>query len=415
MRSRRVGVLILLAVAAAMAGCGGGGSASPSSSGPGTTSASPGASVSAGGTVPETPTPSASEPTSATPLADVRVTLTPVASMDAPLGMAFRTGDDALYVAEKGGRVLAIRSGAVDGSPVLDITGQVSEGSEQGLLGLTFSPDGAFLYVNYTDRDGDTVIEEYTMEWPRADASSARQVLTIDQPYANHNGGNVAFGPDGHLYIGMGDGGSQGDPENRSQNLQQLLGKMLRIDPRPAGGKPYGIPQDNPFVGRADARPEIWAYGLRNPWRWSFDRETGDLWIGDVGGGEREEIDFQPASSKGGEDYGWNLIEGTVPHSENLPVGLVPPVLDYSHAGGNCVVTGGSVYRGSAIPDLVGAYLYADFCVGDVKAIRVENGKVVDQTNLGVNASAIASFGEDQDGELYVISLGGQVYRIDPA
>jgi glucose/arabinose dehydrogenase len=348
-------------------------------------------------------------------LADVRVSLTPVASLDAPLGMALRAGDDALYVAEKGGRIMAIRNGQVDGTPVLDISGKVSGGSEQGLLGLAFSPDGAYLYVNYTDTNGDTVIEEYTMEWPRADASTARQVLTIDQPYENHNGGNVVFGPDGHLYIGMGDGGSQGDPQNRAQNLQELLGKMLRIDPRPEGGKPYGIPQDNPFVGRANARPEIWAYGLRNPWRWSFDRETGDLWIGDVGGGDEEEVDVQPASSTGGENYGWNLMEGTVPHSENLPVGLVPPVLEYGHNGGNCVVTGGYVYRGSAIPDLVGAYLYADFCVGDVKANRLQDGQVVDQTNLGINASSIASFGQDQNGELYVISLGGAVSRIDPA
>lgn len=344
----------------------------------------------------------------------MKVRLEQIVALDAPLAMAIRAGDEALYVAEKGGRIVAIRGGKLDQSPVLDVSGLVSSGSEQGLLGMAFSADGDFLYVNYTDGNGDTNVVEYRMNGNRAEAGSARRLLLIDQPFSNHNGGNVVFGPDGYLYIGMGDGGSQGDPNGNGQNLGVLLAKMLRIDPRPAGGKPYGIPPDNPFVGRAGARPEIWAYGLRNPWRYEFDRETGDLWIGDVGGSEREEVDFQPAASGGGENYGWNLIEGTVPHSDNIPAGTTPPVLEYPHSGGRCVVTGGFVYRGAAIPDLVGAYLYADYCQGELKALTLGNGKVAKTASLGVTAQFPVSFGQDQDGELYVLSLAGGVYRIVP-
>jgi glucose/arabinose dehydrogenase len=329
--------------------------------------------------------------------------------------MAIRKGDDALYVAEKVGWVVAIRGGKVDRTPVLDVSGLISGGSEQGLLGLAFSPDGTFLYVNYTDLNGDTNVVEYRMKGALADAGSARRVLFIQQPFSNHNGGNLVFGSDGYLYIGMGDGGSQGDPNGNGQNLGVLLAKMLRIDPRPSGGKPYGIPPDNPFVGRAGARPEIWAYGLRNPWRYEFDRVTGDLWIGDVGGSDREEIDFQPAGSGGGENYGWNLLEGTVHHSDNIPAGTTPPVHEYPHSGGRCVVTGGFVYGGSAIPDLVGAYLFTDYCQGELWAMLVQGGSVSQMVSLGVSADLPVSFGQDQAGELYVLSLSGGVFRIVPA
>ncbi len=393
-----VGLVAMIATA-----CGGEGSTVATSSPP---SPPPGAS-----SPPTSPSPAAGPD-----LSNVSVELTKVATLDAPLGMAIRTGDDALYVAEKGGRVMAIRGGQVDGTPVLDVSSLVSTGSEQGLLGLAFSPDGTFLYVNYTDTGGDTNVVEYRMQGDRADAGSARRVLFIQQPFSNHNGGNLVFGPDGYLYIGMGDGGSQGDPNGNGQNLEVLLAKMLRIDPRPSGGKPYGIPPDNPFVGRAGARPEIWDFGLRNPWRYAFDRETGDLWIGDVGGSEREEIDVEPAGSKGGRNYGWSVLEGTVPQSDNVPPNTVPPVYEYDHSGGRCVVTGGFVYRGSAIPDLVGAYVFADFCQGELKAfVPPEGGGMGKPVSLGVTADVLASFGEDQAGELYVLSLSGGVYRIDPA
>ncbi len=328
--------------------------------------------------------------------------------------MAVRSGASALSVAEHGGRVMAIRDGQVDSRPVLDLTGRVSGGTEQGLLGLAFSADGRFLYVNYTDLNGDTNVVEYTMDGGVAASGSARRILFVHQPFANHNGGNLAFGPDGYLYIGLGDGGSEGDPEHNSQNPRSLLGKMLRIDPHPSGDPPYRIPPDNPFVGRGDIRPEIWATGLRNPWRYSFDRRTGDLWIGDVGGSKREEIDFQRGGSEGGQNYGWSLMEGTVRQTEDLPPGLVLPVYEYEHSGGRCVVTGGYVYGGSAIPDLQGAYVYADYCQGDIRALRVAGGRVTQNVNLGLNVRSLASFGEDQDGELYVLSLSGPVYKIVP-
>ena len=338
-----------------------------------------------------------------------------VATLAAPVAMAIRTGDEALYIAEKGGRVMAIRGGKVEQKPVLNIAGLVSSGSEQGLLGLAFSPDGTFLYVSYTDVNGDTNVVEYRMKGNRADANSARRVLFINQPYSNHNGGNLAFGPDGYLYIGMGDGGSQGDPNGNGQNLGVLLAKMLRIDPRPSGGdSPYKVPSDNPFVGKAGARAEIWAYGLRNPWRYSFDRQTGDLWIGDVGGSDREEIDFQRAGSNGGQNYGWNLTEGTIQHA-TPPANWTRPVFEYpTHSNGTCAVVGGFVYRGTAIPNLVGAYLYTDDCNGTINAFVLRGGKVTKRRSLGVDGGAVASFGQDQNGELYVLSLSGPVYRIVP-
>jgi glucose/arabinose dehydrogenase len=314
-------------------------------------------------------------------------------------------------VAEKEGRVMAIREGRVDPSPVLDLSGEVSSGGEQGLLGLAFHPDGRFMYVNYTDQDGDTNVVEYTMSGSRA--RSARRVLRIDQPFSNHNGGHLVFGPDGYLYIGMGDGGSGGDPMGNGQNLQALLGKMLRIDPRPADGRAYRVPDDNPFVRRRDRRPEIWAFGLRNPWRYTFDRETGDLWIGDVGQSAREEVDFERAGSRGGRNYGWSLMEGTLIQSENLPSGLVRPVFEYeTGSDGTCAIVGGYVYRGAAIPALHGAYLFSDNCAGQIRALRHMRGKVQQHRALGVDVGGLASFGEDQNGELYVLSLGGEVYRI---
>jgi glucose/arabinose dehydrogenase len=391
--------LAVLSVVALTAGACSGGSSEPNGSPKASGSSSPPASSSPGPAGPE--------------LASVRLKLTKIGELDGPLAMAVRKGDGALYFAEQGGRVMAIRDGQVESTPVLDIRSDVSSGGEQGLLGLAFSPDGTFLYVDFTDVNGDTRVVEFRMQGGQADRSSARQVLFVDQPFSNHNGGEVIFGPDDYLYVGLGDGGSEGDPQDNSQSLSTLLGKILRIDPRPAGGKPYAIPSDNPFVGRAGARPEIWAYGLRNPWRFSFDRVAGDLWIGDVGGGQREEVDLQLASSKGGENYGWNRMEGSFLFEGPRPPDAVLPVFDYSHEGGNCVVTGGYVYRGADIPNLVGFYVFADFCAGRLIGLQVEGEKVVHRRTFQERVPELSSFGEDQRGELYAISLAGPIFRIE--
>jgi glucose/arabinose dehydrogenase len=340
-----------------------------------------------------------------------RVRLDLVATLEEPIAMAWRRGDRALYVAERGGRVVAIGEGAPGSRIVLDLTDETEASGEQGLLGLAFSPDGRFLYVDLTDLQGDTRVVEYEMGGERADPASARQLLYVDQPYANHNGGNVVFGPDGFLYVGLGDGGSAGDPHGNGQSLGTLLGSMLRIDPRPSGGEPYRVPADNPFVGRADARPEIWAYGLRNPWRYSFDRATGDLWIADVGQSDLEEIDRQPANSSGGENYGWNAFEGSRVFSGRPVAGTTMPVYEYGHDTGGCAVTGGYVYRGSAIASLTGAYVFTDVCVGELEWLRLEAGGAAHGT-LGLTVPSVASFGEDSHGELYVLSLTGPVYRL---
>jgi glucose/arabinose dehydrogenase len=355
---------------------------------------------------------SASTPPSS--LAAVRIRLVEVATLQQPLALAVRSGDPALYVAQKTGKVIAIRDGIVDPIPMLDLTEQVSLGGEQGLLGLAFSPDGREAYVNFTDTNGDTHVTAYAVREGRADAASRRDVLFVDQPYSNHNGGNLAFGPDGYLYIGLGDGGSGGDPHGNGQSLSTPLGKMLRIEPTSSGDRPYRIPADNPFVGHADARPEIWAYGLRNPWRYSFDRLTGDLWIGDVGQSAWEEVDLQPSDSAGGENYGWNRMEGDHSYGgASPPAEAVGPVYEYSHDHG-CVVTGGYVYRGKAIPDLVGAYVFADFCAGAIEAVQIESGRVIDHRTLGPVVPSLSSFGEDADGELYAMSLDGGLYRLAP-
>ena len=337
-----------------------------------------------------------------------------VAQVDGALALAVRRGDDALYVARQAGVVTAVREGRVDPVPVLDITSGVVSGGERGLLGLAFSPDGSRLYVDYTDRAGDTRVVEYAFAGGRADPASRRVVLAVDQPFSNHNGGNLAFGPDGMLYVALGDGGGAGDPMDNGQRLDTLLGKILRIDPRPGGDLPYTVPPDNPFVARRGARPEIWAYGLRNPWRFSFDRETGALWIGDVGQGSREEIDAADPASRGGENYGWNRFEGTRPFSGDAPAGNLAPVFDYPTGGGNCAVTGGYVYRGTRIPGLRGRYLFADFCRGEVMAL-VPSGGRLRSVPLGPRIGALASFGEDAAGELYVLSLSAGVLRLEAA
>lgn len=346
-------------------------------------------------------------------LGGVRIGLERVVVLDQPVALAVRAGDPALYVAEKPGRVVALVPGEGP-RVVLDLSGRVATGSEQGLLGLAFPHDGRFLYVDLTDPAGDTRILEFRVGARGIDASSEREVLRVEQPYANHNGGQLAFGPDGHLYIGLGDGGSAGDPEGRAQSLGTLLGKILRISPRPAGGEPYGVPPDNPFVGTPGARPEIWALGLRNPWRFSFDRETGELWIGDVGQGAWEEIDVLP-SGRGGANLGWDLLEGSHPFEGSAgDVRTVPPIYEYPHDGAVCAVTGGFVYRGEAIPALRGAYVFGDFCAGALEALAPRPGRAPAHRELGPVVPNLASFGEDAEGELYALSLDGPVYRLVP-
>jgi len=407
--------LALLAVACSDDGAsttGGGGTAT--TIGPGTdTTGSPDTTATA------SPDPTgAPDPTDAAgpqPLGSVAVTLTPVAEVTQPVALAVRAGDTALYIVEKVGRVRAVRDGALDPTPVLDLTGRVSTGSEQGLLGLAFSPDGGKLYANFTNPAGDTRVVEYAFSGGRADPSSARELLAVDQPYANHNGGNLVFGPDGKLWIGLGDGGSGNDPQNRAQDLGVLLGKMLRIDPTPSAGRAYTIPADNPFVGQDGARGEIWSFGLRNPWRYTFDRSTGDLWIGDVGQNAVEEVDFAAGSSKGGENWGWPGLEGSRSNKGGRPDGAVGPILEYDQASGGCSVTGGYVYRGARIPSLTGAYLYGDYCRGQILAVRQSGGRVSEEADLGLSVDGLSSFGQDAAGELYALSLSGTVFRIDPA
>ncbi|MFD1543745.1 PQQ-dependent sugar dehydrogenase [Nonomuraea guangzhouensis] len=332
-----------------------------------------------------------------------KLRFTKLTELAKPVAFAVRKGDRRLYVAEQGGRLKTL-----DGDTIVNLSGEVSAGNEQGLLGVAFHPSGRWLYLDWTDASGDTHVTEWAYDGEKA--TRRRDVLTQDQPYANHNGGQLAFGPDGHLYIALGDGGSGGDPHRNGQNLGTLLGKILRIDPR---GTPYKIPDDNPFVGKEGARTEIWAYGLRNPWRFGFDRDNGDLWIGDVGQDRWEEVDYQPAGSEGGENYGWNLREGDQPFRGGKGRELTDPVITYPlHQGGNCSVIAGYVYRGSKIPWLQGRFLYGDFCAGWVKAAPVDE---LDKDAEVGRVEQLSSFGEGLDGELYALSLEGPVYRIDPA
>ncbi len=360
----------------------------------------------------------------AAPSPNLKATKLKLAKIDGlagPVALAVRPGDDALYVAEKTGRVRRVVHGqagakrSADASPVLDLSAEVSTGSEQGLLGLVFAPDGAKFYVDYTDRAGDTQVVEYAFGDGKADLASRRPVLSVHQPFTNHNGGEVAFGPDGKLYVGLGDGGSEGDPDMIGQDLSTPLSKILRIDPAPSADKGYTVPPDNPFVGHSGVVPETYEWGLRNPWRFSWDRQSGDLWIGDVGQDRWEEIDHRSPADAPGANFGWSLMDATHPFHGTNPPGGVLPILEYTHDNANCAVTGGYVYRGARIPALQGAYVYGDYCSGKVWTLVQANGKVVDQRELDVGAShAIFSFGEDSAGELYLLAADG-LYRILPA
>jgi glucose/arabinose dehydrogenase len=356
------------------------------------------------------------------PLNELTINLVPVVGGLTRLTSVTPAGDGSgrLFILEQTGRILIIENGAVSPTPFLDIVSLVgSDGIEQGLLGLAFHPDytnNGFFYVYYTDKQGDTVVARYTVSADSpalADPASAKTLLAFDQPYANHNGGQLAFGPDRYLYIGAGDGGSANDPHNNGQRLDTFLGKILRIDVD--GGDPYAIPADNPFVDEADARPEIWTYGWRNPWRFSFDRQTGDLYVADVGQNQYEEVNFEPAGSPGGLNYGWRLMEGLhcFDPSDCDPAaqGLVLPVAEYDHSMG-CSVTGGYVYRGAQFPTLTGVYLYADYCNGFIWGLRREADGSWSQAEMLQSGFRVSSFGQDEAGELYVADHVGNLLRI---
>lgn len=347
------------------------------------------------------------------------VTLRPVATgLDFPVYLTAPAGDPRLFIVEKTGRIRIVKNGALAGTPFLDLSASVSGGSEQGLLGLAFDPSYATtgrFYVDYTDRNGDTRIARFHVgaDADAADASSQEILLTIDQPYSNHNGGQLAFGPDGYLYVGMGDGGSGGDPEGHGQNAGDLLGSLLRLDVSGASG--YAVPANNPYAG-GGGRGEVFSIGLRNPWRFSFDRQGGDLYIADVGQNEREEVDVSTAASGGGRglNYGWNRMEGTACYNGGCDrTGLTLPVIDYTHADG-CSITGGYVYRGQALPALAGTYFYADFCNGWVRSFRYQDGQAGNPREWPTlkPGGQVTSFGEDAAGELYILEADGKVFQI---
>jgi hypothetical protein len=327
-----------------------------------------------------------------------------------PLYLTAPPADPRLFVVEQAGRIRIIRDGALLQTPFLDIRKRASKGGERGLFSVAFHPDYAvngYFYVNYTEaKTGHTRVERYRVgDHPdRADPGTAKLVLKIEQPYANHNGGHIAFGPDGMLYIAMGDGGSGGDPKGHGQNRATLLGALLRIDVD--RGEPYAIPADNPFADKPGARGEIWAYGLRNPWRFAFDREAGRLYIADVGQNAWEEVNAT-LSAAPGLNYGWNVMEGAHCYPAAIAcesAGLVLPIMAYGHDDG-CSITGGYVYRGGAMPALRGHYFYADYCSGFLRSFRLSDGKAVDRRQWAVgDIGNVTSFGEDARGELYIIS-----------
>lgn len=337
-----------------------------------------------------------------------------------PLDLQSSVGDrERVYVVEQGGRIRVVRNGQLQSDAFLDVSDRISSGGERGLLGLAFHPQFGVnrrFFVNYTDPRGDTRIAEFRAgSADTADRASERVLLAVAQPFANHNGGGLAFGGDGRLYVGLGDGGSGGDPLGNGQRLDTHLGKLLRLDVD--GAAPYVVPADNPFRATAGALPEIWAYGLRNPYRFSFDRATGDLYLGDVGQGSREEVDVGLAGRHGGENYGWNVMEGTAcyrPASGCERAGLTLPVHEYGHDQG-CSITGGVVYRGCRMPALAGAYFFGDYCRGFVRSLRHADGAVSDLREWPLRGIGnVVAIGADADGELYVVDYDGELYRLEP-
>ena len=337
--------------------------------------------------------------------------------LDQPVYLTAPANDPRLFIVEQPGRIRIVENGRLLDKPFLDIVSKVGSGGERGLLSVAFHPQyhlNGFLFVNYTNKKGDTQIERYTVSADKnaVDPRSAKPILLIDQPYSNHNGGLNLFGPDGMLYIGMGDGGSQGDPHGNGQNRNALLGKLLRLNVD--RGDPYIIPSANPYA-KGGGRGEIWALGLRNPWRFSFDRFSGLLYIADVGGDRFEEVDVVPMAIAG-VNYGWNTMEGPVCNGSSgcNQTGLQKPALSYAtHQNSTCAIIGGSVYHGQKIPEITGQYFYSDYCNSWLRSFGFANGRVTDEHEWPVGRlGSISSFGEDSQGELYICTSSGRVYRI---
>lgn len=373
-----------------------------------------------------------SEPLPAGTLDGIELTTSQIVELDEPIALAARSSSPDLYIAERGGTVRLVKvtkptsgTGApryqLQSTPVLDLSDEVLAGGEQGLLGLAFSSDGRTLYVDFTaEPDGRTVVLEYELgDRTTVDLRSRRQLLEVDQPFANHNGGHLVLGPDGYLYVGLGDGGGQSDPDGRGQNPADLLGSILRIDPEGAsddGDQPYGIPAGNPFADGADGAPETWLFGVRNPWRFSFDADTGDLWVADVGQNAWEEIDRLPADggfdAGRGANLGWDRMEGSHPIDGENPPGAVLPIFEYSHEDGGCSVIGGFVYRGAAIEPLLGTYLFADYCLPGLRGLQLDAGAIIDERTWDLDLEGVFSFGQDEDGELFVLLESGPVLKL---
>ena len=360
-----------------------------------------------------------------------------VDGLDAPTAMAPRPGQGDLWITEQDGAVRRVTTTAgtdplsgqpaptryeLDPEPVLELGDLTDAGGEQGLLGIAFSSDAQRLYLHHTTPEGDVVVAEYRIEEatdgePRVDPASRRILLTVPHSeYPNHNGGQLAMGPDGFLYVGIGDGGGAGDPLGNGQDPGTLLGAISRIDPEASGpDRPYAVPETNPFAEGEDGAPEVYLFGARNPWRFSFDPATGDLWVADVGQNEIEEINWLPAADGAGlgANLGWDWYEGDRPYRDgDPPEDLVGPLFTYDHSGDNCSVTGGYVYRGEAIESLDGVYLFGDYCGGDVRGLLARNGVVLDERSLGVQVPGLVSFGRDEDGELFVLAATGELLKV---
>ncbi len=379
----------------------------------------------------------AEETTTTAPLASgtlgsIELSTVEVGRLDTPVALAPRPGSPDLYIAEKGGRVRLIKATTneatdrvtyqVQSTPLLDLSDDVINEGERGLLGMTFSSDGRKLYLDYTRQpDGHTVVDEYLLgDRATIDRSSRRELLVVQQPFANHNGGQLVIGPDGFLYVGLGDGGSGGDPDGNGQDPSTLLGSILRIDPEGrTEDRAYGIPPGNPFADGEGGAPETWLYGVRNPWRFTFDSANGNLWVADVGQNAFEEINRLPATagfdSGRGANLGWNEMEGTHPFEggENPP-GAVLPIFEYGRDAG-CSITGGYVYQGDDIPALAGTYLYADYCSRGIRGIQVYGDTVIDARTWDLPVEQVQSFGQGDDGELYVLLAGGPVLKLTAA
>jgi glucose/arabinose dehydrogenase len=380
-------------------------------------------------------TTSSTAPPAAGTLDSIELEAQDVAELDEPIALAPRPGSPDLYIAEKGGRVRLIKveedefgddkgklTYELQTTPLLDISDRVINEGERGLLGMAFSTDGRKVYLDYTRQpDGHTVVAEYTLgDSTRIDDDSRREVLVVEQPFPNHNGGQLAIGPDGYLYVGLGDGGDGGDPLGHGQDTSTLLGSILRIDPESAteGGRAYAIPAGNPFADGEEGAPEIWLYGTRNPWRFSFDTETGDLWVADVGQNAYEEINRLPADggfdAGRGDNLGWAEMEGTHPFDGGAnPDGGVLPIFEYGRDEG-CSVIGGFVYRGEAIAGLQGTYLYSDYCGTGVRGLQLDGDTVIDTRTWDLPLEDEYSLGEDDAGEIYVLLGDGRVVKLVP-